>query len=208
MKKSFVKFIALALVLIMVLGAVPVSAASKTIENAGSLLNDMFGWLFMPIPQGSAFPEQEFLPPEVDGVTVTVRAPEGALPAGTDIEVAPVDMAAVQNAVDASSEVSGTVLAAVDITFRYRGEEIQPTAPVTVTMTSAALEGQDNLTVVHIDDQRASHAESVFAEFEEDTATFDADKFSVYAVIDGNTEEEARATVNFHRFDGTVETFY
>ena len=198
MKKSFVKFVALALVLIMVLGAVPVSAASKTIENAGSLLNDMFGWLFMPIPQGSAFPEQEFLPPEVDGVTVTVRAPEGALPAGTDIEVAPVDMAAVQNAVDASSEVSGTVLAAVDITFRYRGEEIQPTAPVTVTMTSAALEGQDNLTVVHIDDQRASHAESVFAEFEEDTATFDADKFSVYAVIDESGSNSDLITVEFY----------
>lgn len=209
MKKSFVKFVALALVLIMVLGAVPVSAASKTIENAGSLLNDMFGWLFMPIPQGSAFPEQEFLPPEVDGVTVTVRAPEGALPAGTDIEVAPVDMAAVQNAVDASSEVSGTVLAAVDITFRYRGEEIQPTAPVTVTMTSAALEGQDNLTVVHIDDQRASHAESVFAEFEEDTATFDADKFSVYAVIDdGDTGDRARLTVEFRNGSQLVETAY
>ncbi|MBR6109463.1 MAG: InlB B-repeat-containing protein [Clostridia bacterium] len=209
MKKSFVKFVALALVLIMVLGAVPVSAASKTIENAGSLLNDMFGWLFMPIPQGSAFPEQEFLPPEVDGVTVTVRAPEGALPAGTDIEVAPVDMAAVQNAVDASSEVSGTVLAAVDITFRYRGEEIQPTAPVTVTMTSAALDGQDNLTVVHIDDQRASHAESVFAEFEEDTATFDADKFSVYAVIDdGDTGDRARLTVKFYNGETVIDTAY
>lgn len=207
MKKSFVKFVALALVLIMVLGAVPVSAASKTIENAGSLLNDMFGWLFMPIPQGSAFPEQEFLPPEVDGVTVTVRAPEGALPAGTDIEVAPVDMAAVQNAVDASSEVSGTVLAAVDITFRYRGEEIQPTAPVTVTMTSAALEGQDNLTVVHIDDQRASHAESVFAEFEEDTATFDADKFSVYAVVEPETlDPNARAMFKFFNGEELIAT--
>ena len=43
MKKSFVKFIALALALIMVLGAAPVSAASKTIEGAGSLLSDLFG---------------------------------------------------------------------------------------------------------------------------------------------------------------------
>ena len=209
MKKSFVKFIALALALIMVLGAAPVSAASKTIEGAGSLLSDLFGWLFTPIVQGVADPEQEFLPPEVDDVTVTVHAPEGALPAGTDIRVTSADLAAVQSAVNSSAGVSGTVLAAVDITFLYNGEEIQPRDPVTVTMTSAVLEGMADLSVVHVGSSRAANAEYVPADYEDDTVTFDAQQFSVYAVVEPETlDPNARAMFKFYNGDTLLSTVY
>ena len=116
-----------------------------------------------------------------DGVSVYVEAEEGAFPKGTVIEVSAVnDPEILEKAADA---VDGTVKAAkaVDITFRYNGEEIQPQKAIKVKLTTAAIENPDDTSVVHIDD--AGNADVVDSEVKGITAEIMADSFSVYVVV-------------------------
>ena len=175
---------------------------------------------------GIAFPETTLTSEEINGLAVSVDVPEGALPAGTQMSVVPVEVQAAQVAVDNTDGVEGTVLAAADITFLFNDEEIQPAKEVKVTMTSDELKNADNTAVVHLDttaeeleeaaaaaveEDVVSTAELAEAEpveevaAEEDTVTFAAENFSVYAVIGtGETGDEARLTVNFKNGDTTI----
>ncbi|MBP5254672.1 MAG: hypothetical protein J6Z23_04730, partial [Lachnospiraceae bacterium] len=87
----------------------------------------------------------------VNGTTVHVDAPEGALLAGSEMRVTPVDAAIVQAAIDNADSVSGRVVAAVDISFFHNGEPLDPNEAVAVTMASAAITAVSNPVVVHID---------------------------------------------------------
>lgn len=144
-----------------------------------------------------------------DGVKVHVDAPEGAFPEGTEMKISVVkNLEAVQEAVDNAKEISGTVVAAVDITFFYEGEEIQPNGAVNVSITSEAISKLDNVTVVHIDEERG--AEKVNADSREGVE-FDADEFSVYAIIDGDPgtddDQPYRTTYEFYNADGSKYYF-
>ena len=92
---------------------------------------------------------------------VDVKAPEGALPAGSMMVATWVDPESLsqkqQDAVDGAiaKKADGQVLGmqAVDIKFvDALGAEVEPAAPVTVTMTSALVNTDDQPLVVHIDD--------------------------------------------------------
>ncbi|MBO4562909.1 MAG: InlB B-repeat-containing protein [Clostridia bacterium] len=222
MKKRFVKFLALALVLIMVLSAMPVSAIAQGFANGEDVMTvgewlskvkDGFNDLIRPRPTDQPTPSgKTFSAVTESGLIVEVEAPKGAFPTGTTMTVADVaNMEAVQAAVDNAEGISGTVLTAVDITFKLRGREIQPKCDITVSITSDALAGVQNPTVVHIDADAdeltgEDNADELEAELNANTVTFDAAKFSIYAVIgDGQQGDKARAKVIFKNVGATAD---
>lgn len=221
--KRSAKILSLVLALIMAFSLVPVTASA---EGTGADVNGGWwnqgwgGWQELPVEETVApdetvsFPAAVLTSDAIDGLTVKVDAPEGTLPEGTEMTVTPVRLDAVQTAVDNTEGVSGTVLAAADITFLYEGKEIQPDGEITVTMTSAELANAENTSVVHLD---ASAAELESAEVEAEpvenvtldaqSVTFDAAKFSVYAVVEGGETVTHLYTYNFVGGDGQPYNF-
>lgn len=220
MKKRSTKILSLVLAMIMVFSLVPVSAyaAPKARSETGVVAqtdgpSSFFGDLGRLIKSwGKILSPKPFMPAitlvsdEFDGVTVTVKAPTGALPEGTTMEVKPVsNMDAVQAAVDETPDVSGTALIAADITFfDADGNEIQPAKAITVAFSSDELAGREDLTVVHLDlgaDELGENevpAEPVESTVGTNAVIFQARHFSVYVIVDdGSTTNEARVEVNF-----------
>ena len=132
-------------------------------------------------PAAVAFPEQSF-EGTAGNVQVVVKAPQGALPAGTTMQVKPVD---VQQAVDTvNSTMPGIFddVAAVDIVFLDpNGTEVQPLVPIKVTMTNTAATSQGQPIVLHVDDQgNATVVKETEAPSPADEVAFEANSFSVY----------------------------
>ncbi len=211
MKNRSKKILSLLLALVMVFSLLPMQAfAVGESRNTGVARKDL-----KPLPLPDC-PAQTLVSDEIDGLTVTVEAPKGALPWGVEMNVTKLEnLDAVQAAVDAMEDVSGTALVAADITFVSDGKEIQPQKDVTVTMTSAALPVGSELTVVHLDaaadelneDVEAEAVENVVSEADVKAVTFDAAKFSVYAIIDPEDDGPVRATYYFQNADGTPYYF-
>ena len=151
MKKNLSRLLSFVLVLLMVMTALPVSAGDAV--KGGSELSKFGKWLVKPTPIGNfTHPAQSFTAELEDGTVVTVNAPAGALPAKTRMTAQAINnMEAVQAAVDQTDGVTGTVLTAVDITFTKGNTEVQPRKDVKVTISSDALAGMDDLSVVHLD---------------------------------------------------------
>ena len=214
MKKSIAKVLSIVLVLVMVVSAMPVSAMSGISDGSGRGIRDwwrdLWKWWVKPTPiEVIDYPAQQLEAELAGGVTVTVEAPKGALPAKTRMSAVSIDkLSAVQAAVDSAEDVSGTVLTAVDITFYNGNSEVQPRKDVQVTITSDALSGMDNLSVVHLDVSAENLGPNSDAEPVDDVETgdesvvFNARHFSVYAVIGGGDEDNAILTVKFLDMDG------
>lgn len=134
-------------------------------------------------PVASEYPAQTFeAGSEEDGVTVSVNAPEGALPDGTDMLVSGVTDEAVLTAV--SETASGTVVKAVDISFSHNGKEIEPAKPIRVTITSDEVAQIADPVLVHVDnDLNAEVVEQVDEETADNEIVFESNAFSVYAVV-------------------------
>ena len=121
-------------------------------------------------------------------VIVNVTAPADAFPEGTTMEVIPADAGEVEAA--AGDLVEGQIkkVEAVDITFRNaEGEEIQPLKPIQVVLLPKTFSNKGDATVVHVDGD--GKADVVEAEAEGAKVTFEAENFSVYAIV---------YTVDFH----------
>ena len=135
---------------------------------------------------------------------VIVDAPEGAFPEGTWMTVADVeDEQTLTDIEDTVSEdfVEVRRVHAVDITFfNADGEEIEPKVPIAVQMTVAEIEESQAAVVVHVDDagetQIVDSGANGEAELsvempageaepapEGEAVSFEADSFSVYAVV-------------------------
>ena len=140
----------------------------------------------------------------VDDLTVSIDAEPGAFPEGTEVKAEKADLEEVQKAVDEAEDVDGTVLYAVDITFTFRGEELQPAEGKTVKVSFSAPELKDveDAAVVHIDAETNEAEKVETVEAEDADVAIEAEKFSVYAVVgDGTTssqDADARRTVNFY----------
>ena len=146
------------------------------------------------------YPAVDFEPVELDGLTVSVSAPEGALPEGTEMTATKIEnMDAVQAAVDQMENMDVTALMAVDISFWHEGEEIEPNDEVTVTMTAPELADVDGLEVIHIPD--ASEPEAMPQILVDDPATvmFASDSFSTYVLAGTN---QSSITVHYVYKDG------
>ena len=123
------------------------------------------------------------------GVSVSVSAPEGAFPEGTKMNVREVRRAAVVDAVESAIGSEATAIKAVDITFSYKGKEIEPKKSVSVSLTSDAIKHVDNPVVVHVDGGGGSVVGS--AGTGSSRVSFSADSFSTY-VIAGVAEDETQ----------------
>ena len=141
---------------------------------------------------------------------VSVKAPEATFPAGTTLEVADVDSADYIDAINTVLEdTAAAEVTAVDISFKYDGEEVEPANDnkVTVTLKSDAV--KEGVKLVHIDDEGIATlvAEEDIVSIKNGEIIFKSDAFSVYAVI-GGSDDEARAQVEFYNGDTKLATMY
>lgn len=212
MKKRSTKILSLLLALVMVFSLLPMQAfAVGESRNTGVARKNL-----KPLPLPDC-PAQTLVSDEIDGLTVTVEAPKGALPWGVEMNVTKLEnLDAVQAAVDAMEGVSGTALVAADITFVSDGKEIQPQKEVTVTMQAKELQNKDDLTVVHLDaaadelneDVEAEAVENVTSEDGIKAVTFKADSFSVYAVIGEVIIDDVAGSIDFESENYVVTVTY
>ena len=213
------RLMAIALAVAMLLTIMPTSAFAKPGPKSNGKSNSVFGWLFQPVAsQPSTEPAPAAAPAivealEVDDLTVSIDAEEGAFPAGAVVSAQKADFADVQKAVDEADGVSGKVLYAVDITFTKDGEELQPAEGKSVKVSFSAPELKDvadDAAVVHIDSETQEAEKVATVDAADADVAIEAEKFSVYAVLDPNEEgEEARLKVVFHEKDGTeIDTVY
>ena len=146
-------------------------------------------------------PAQSFEGEEQEGMSVSVQAPEGALPENTNMTVSPVTDEATLASL--SEKVSGDLVAAADISFSKDGAELEPQAPVEVRIALEGLENVQNPVVYHF--KADGTAEPVAAELVSLTRAasskvlrFYASDFSVYAVYSGGGSSANKLTVFFH----------
>lgn len=95
-----------------------------------------------------------------------------------------------------------------DITIAYNGEPVQPAEPVDVKIKLAdGADLSDNVRAVHFAE---GGPEVLEASLDGKTVAFQADGFSVYAVVDENTDDKARMTVEFYGNDhnNPIATMY
>ena len=139
-------------------------------------------------------------------MAVTVSWDDHTFPEGTTLEVTDVSrsdaIAAAEQSTEGDEEVIDAV--AVDITFyNASGEEIQPERPVSVSMVPyTPLETTDTSTVevLHQDDD--GNTETVSADVSAESASFEAEKFSIYVIK--TTDDPKIATYIFHDAIGNV----
>jgi len=174
----------------------------------------------------AAYPAQDF-EGRTDYVKVTVSAPEGAFPEGTTMTVA--DVEDEKTITDIEEKVSeGFVevkrVHAVDITFWNGGVEIEPLAPVSVVISVAEIEEQQDTVVVHVEDGGAtevveSQNEAPAGETEvtmempaSDNAPAGAEQSSGEGQADGTEESQAFSADSFSVYavvvTETIETKY
>lgn len=161
-----------------------------------------------------AMPAQEFeAADDEEELVVNIEAPEGSLPADTTLKTEKVN---AEDYKDKVSELLGRdadVLLAVDISFYgENGEEVEPVegSDVKVYITSPELAGMENLTIVHIPDEKEPEVIGQLDEaVGENQVAFASDSFSVYAVVkEGEGGNTARAQVNFYNGTNKVATYY
>lgn len=142
------------------------------------------------------------------GTDISVTVPKNAFTGTVLMETKEVAADSVAEAVAAAlpdTAIEG-VVGAFDISFASAaGAEQQPAKAVEVTI-ALPLDMTKNYQLVHIgDDGSASVVEN--AVFTESGVTFQAESFSIYAVVNhGNVEDLSRVTVNFHNGNEIVST--
>ena len=145
-----------------------------------------------PIPGGKTFIGR------ANGVSVLVTAEEGTFEDDVKMVVKKVSTSEEEKALkEAGKVVDGQVytIRAVDITFvDANGKEVQPAKPVKVDLRSAVEDVNADREVVHIKDNGKAEVMSDVA-FGEQKAVFDAEHFSIYAIVEHG--EDARAKVIF-----------
>ncbi|KIR03179.1 hypothetical protein P261_01994 [Lachnospiraceae bacterium TWA4] len=119
---------------------------------------------------------------KANGITVSVRANEGAFPDGTTMKVKAVKNEKVlNNAIKAAGNKKAKAKA-VDISFYNKeGKEIEPASEIRVTMQAKEVKENENVKVVHVDDK--NQAEVVKNTETADQVTFKADEFSTYVLV-------------------------
>ena len=151
------------------------------------------------------------------GFAIEVSAPAGALPLGTEMVVDRlIDLAAVQAAVDAAENLEGEVQLAADISFWHEGKEIEPAAgsKLLVRMSAPEIEGIADPIVIHLPDGENAVPEIVEQMSADDdlvlvnAVEFEAEDFSVYAVIGEVIIEDEEGTIDFESEGYTVTVSY
>ncbi len=98
---------------------------------------------------------------KAEKLTVTVKAEEGALPAETEMDVKAVtdketlDKISDKAEKEASDDVAIGDVQAVDISFWYEGEKIEPEENVYVTIASSVIEDTDEQMIIRVNDEES-----------------------------------------------------
>jgi uncharacterized repeat protein (TIGR02543 family) len=128
-------------------------------------------------------------------IRVSVKAGEGAFPEGTQMDVTPIyDQDVLDTAADAVDGQARAV-SAVDITFIYKGKEIEPKKAIEVKLYNDAIADADGIEIVHIDDN--GDADVVGSDVKGDHVAFSSDSFSIYVIVE--TGDDARLFVTFKK---------
>ena len=170
-----------------------------------------------------SYPANTFYYVGGSGLRVTVDAPEGAFPADTEMNVSELPAAYVQDVV-AASGVEGEVLVAADISFANAEGALQPNGKVKVSITSAEAARVSNVKIVHIGDDNSveevdqlpgfdanlmsTSAVAMQSVADERTLTFEADSFSVYAIIGEVVIEDEEGSFDFETENFVVTVSY
>ncbi|MCR5135397.1 MAG: InlB B-repeat-containing protein, partial [Clostridiales bacterium] len=145
-----------------------------------------------------------------DGVNVFVTAEEGTFDKDVKMVVKKVGKADTEKALNAADKVIDDTIytiKAVDITFVNKdGKEVQPAKQVKVDLRSAVQDENATREVVHIQDNgKAEVMDDV--EFGTKKAVFEADHFSIYAIVETGTD--ARVKVIFKGLnDEEIDSMY
>lgn len=157
-------------------------------------------------PNPEPMPAQSFSEDCGDGMRVSVNAPKGALPEGTELQVTPVTDERVL--ADFHAVVGGNLLAVADISFLRDGRELEPLTEVEVQMALSGLETAEAPAVYHI--RKDGTPEPVEAELLSQSRApgdavlrFSAKDFSVYVISD-TPPSTAELTVEFYDVDGSL----
>ncbi|MBR4164802.1 MAG: InlB B-repeat-containing protein, partial [Lachnospiraceae bacterium] len=141
----------------------------------------------------------------IGGISVTIDAPEGAFPEGTEMKLAEVEIDSIIDAVSDAVEGTITKIKAVDISFFYEDEEVQPQVPISVRMNASGMTADSDRQVLHIDDEgEATVLED--ADTSKKAVEFEADSFSVYVVVAFG--EDARVKVRFVKGSEEIASMY
>ena len=147
------------------------------------------------------YPAQSFSGSAGD-VSVSVNAPEGALPEGTKMSVTYVSADEVMGAVESAVDGEVKTVKAVDITFRKDGKEIEPKKAVSVHMNASGMDNEANQSIVHIADSGA--ASVVTQNVNDGAATFKSADFSIYIVVEEeHSSEDINAVATYEFYVGT-----
>ena len=179
---------------------VPESTETETVENTESTETEEVEETETPEePKAEEKPAQTLTAVAEDGATVTVTAPEGALPAGATVTITVMDPASVQQTMEAAAAADGKELVSYkvyDITIRdAAGNEIQPNDRVSVTVQGLGIQ-TESVDVYHIEDGNAS---KVAEDANANNPQFMAESFSPYVfanVMDEGNSENVQTTVN------------
>ena len=147
-------------------------------------------------------PAQSFSGEAGEDMSVSVNAPEGALPENTEMTLSRVTSKVTMDAI--REKVAGNILAAADITFSKNGAELEPAADVEVQISLEGLSDAASPKVFHIkSDGTVEPVDSGLVYVNrggEKALRFYSKSFSVYVIVDdddGNSGTD-RGTVNFY----------
>lgn len=150
-----------------------------------------------PVPM----PAQSF-EKTASGISVGVKAPVGAVPAGTELELSRVTDDAYLN--DIGARTGTGVIGAVDISFLKDGVELEPERAVEVEISMPGLEAVQNPALIHVRDdgslELVSGVEKVNGTKGGTSLKFAAKDFSVYVFVEGGSEQ--MLTINFYKNEG------
>ncbi len=150
-------------------------------------------------------PAQSFDGEAGEDMSVSVNAPEGALPENTNMTVSRVTDEAALAAI--AEKINGRVYAAADISFSKDGTELEPEKAVEVQISLDGLENLKNPTVYHVNadgsvERVSSELVSVNRDGSVKALRFYANSFSVYIIGEGSTTP--LLTVEFRNKDNTI----
>ena len=117
---------------------------------------------------------------DVAGMSVAISAPEGAFPEGTTVEVKEVSFPVekIEGQLEDGKEI--VEMKAVDITFYFEGEEIQPEKEISVVFANANLAGEE-VSVFHEKNGSVEEVDAISASA--DGAAITASSFSTYILL-------------------------
>ncbi len=148
----------------------------------------------------------------VEGVTVTLKAPEGCLPEGVYMTVVPVHEQAVFEAVDSTLAEEGKTLSdavAFDITlYDINDNELQPDSYVTVSFSNTNLNSpapESSIEVFRVSDDASEVTSVTTIAANDNNQMFITDHFTIYvsgkgSIEDPNGDGSYRANEQYHRY--------